>query len=263
MILLLLSPLIQFGSPEFPGIYKQKCYKMIKTAFAILLLSSILSYAQSIELKLGGNANFSLSTETNSDPNIPREYQDIREVPSVSNFYKDNFNLAPEILFRYSDEGYVYKLGLAYQNYTYESKNSDNDIILGKELQISKITPAIYIGKYLHNPAFNIYALIGLAFQNTKAENDIPGANGLSARYKYKNSTNFLAGIGAELNKSNLILGLSLKGEFGSFERDYVDLYDKGTYLLSLEPTGDKQIVNNTIILNFYIGYSIDLWSTK
>lgn len=236
---------------------------MIKSTLVLFFLSSILVCAQSIELKLGGNANFYLSSETKSDPNIPREYQDIRELPSVSNFYSNNFNLAPEILFGYSDGEYIYKLGVAYQNYKLESRSSLKTENLGDELQFEKFTPSFYIGKYLpDNPAINVHLLIGLSFQNTKAENEIPGSRAV-AHFNYKSSTNIIAGAGAELNVKNILLGLSLKGEFGSFERDKVNVYDNGTYMFTLQPTGEKNIVNNSIILNLYVGYSFFLWDKK
>lgn len=236
---------------------------MIRSTLFFFFLSSILVCAQSIELKLGGNANFYLSSETESNPYVPREYQDIRELPSVSKFYSDNFNLAPEILFAYSDGEYVYKLGVAYQNYKLESQNWSTAEVLGNELQFEKITPSFYIGKYLQNiPAVNVHLLIGLSFQNTKAENVIPGSRAV-AHFNYKSSTNFIAGAGVELKANNILFGLSLKGEFGSFDRDIVNVYDNGNYMFSLEPTGEKNIVNNSIILNFYVGYSFALWDKK
>ena len=127
-------------------------------------------FNSNIKFSISYNQNFHIRDKNTGDPNIPDEWEDLEEGPSVSNFYKNDsgFNLGFSYGFSNSfttssNDGFI--IGLNYNQHNLISKDSDMEKIAGQNLSITRFTPFLGYTAELNKDS-NWYCNIGYSFRH-------------------------------------------------------------------------------------------------
>lgn len=190
--------------------------------FKLLLfsLSSTLFFAQDFTIKAGYGIGFHLEQQEGDDPNVPNNFEDIEDVPSIGQYYDSGkFYEFTGILHFVKEDPYLeeghFLIGLSYFN---ESANvaDDENFILGKKLTITTFAPFFgYASYFLDGYETGYYYFnLGVGINTYSGSGTVEGIN-ISTKYSKSTGLYFSGGLYNQLNE-NFGIDLSFDVKYNS-----------------------------------------------
>lgn len=217
---------------------------------------------QTFKVSVGGAYQFHLEGTSNEDPNIPREYQNIKTTSSVSDFFSNSNSYFADINYRFKQDSLFnlnFLLGFKYESHKLNNNFEDSEIIIGKRLYIKAYSPYLGIGKFIDENIF-IYSMFGYALKYYQGESEIEG---YEIKNNYKSASFFRFGVGVDFEQiANLPLAFSFGviTDIGFIERDEVEFYYNGEKVGRAFPIGDIQLQDNSIQIGAALIYQFNLF---
>ncbi len=242
-----------------------------KIVIQILLVLSftLVSYPQSLKIKMGGNYNLLIKgSETFFEG---KHYEITVDDISFGTFYKS----APGFLFdvrfffwTHPEEftnGFFF-IGMSYEKVKILAKDTPAKIVLGETISQHKFTPYIAYGDYLDANSYFYSVFLGVSMKNYSGEGTVILSDSLSntytgfGSYEYTDVLALRLGVGLDIEnliESSFFLSLNSYYEWGVARRGKltVNILDER---LEFNPVGQLDIFEKTLNLSFSIGYRLN-----
>jgi hypothetical protein len=237
---------------------------MVSKIFIVLVLLQTVLFSQTLRVSLGGSYPFHLKGGTNEDPNIPSEYQDIKEAPSIAQFFSNGISPYIDLSYRFniSNSTYDFGFGISYEAISLSNTMENSKYILGNEFNNKIISPYLTLGNNINGNRY--YFILGISFNNPSGKAVVPAGvyfeKPLNMEAGYKSSASFRIGGGVDFNILNyLALNVAAAIDLRMIVRDNVKFYSENELIFEAKPVGDINLSDNTIALISAIAFNLHL----
>lgn len=241
---------------------KNTCFQWILlVSFIFFLGFPLQTNSQTIKLSIGGSAQFHLKGKKNENNNIPAEYRQSIEAPSIAQFFNNDtpiaFSTSIELPLPLEQRLFF---EFSYEQSNLHNSNTGSENILGQSLKCQTYFFSGGLGNALNDYGTTIlWGSLGLG---QKIYEGMSSVSGFQLIHNYKTTTMLRISGGLEFEElldSPLSLSLGVAFDFGKVERDEVGVYYENVKVARLIPEGDKVLQDNIFSFHISLKYSIHL----
>jgi hypothetical protein len=205
---------------------------------------------------------FHIKKETETNQNIPEEFQQTQKIPGIGQFFNNGNVLNLGLTYRFSNfvATKVFPvINICYENQSINSTNKDVDNIFGNRLNLSTLTVTFGMGikfKEAEEKSPRLYLNIGPQMNFINGQTN---ENNLRSEFDYGTSLflRIMSGIDIPIINSDYGMSISASYDVGSLKRGKVNYYNDSKWIARAKPTGDTFINDDRISIMLGLFFQI------
>ncbi len=211
------------------------------------------------KIKAGGEFVFHLRDQDAENPNIPDQYENLSERPSIAYFFDDGsgYHGDAAVSFSLGDETTVRLVtGISYDRTVSRNQYHNNtEKLFGEELTMEFVTPYIGVESPLELENVWLYGHVGPTFRSIEGSYE-QGTVSWKSNYSAPESFRFSFGVEHQnFIVDRMLLGAGINIDIGSTEIISVEASQSGQQILTGQVTGNRTLSSGAVQLQLSVGY--------
>lgn len=211
------------------------------------------------KIKAGGEFVFHLRDKDAENPNIPDQFENLSERPSIAYFFDDGsgYHGDAAVSFSLGEETTVRLVaGISYDRTVSRNQYHNNtEKLFGEELTMEYVTPYFGAESSLELENVWLYGHIGPTFRSIQGTYE-QGAVSWKSHYSAPESFRFSFGVEHHnFIVDRMLLGAGINIDIGSIEIISVEASQSGQQILTGQVTGNRTLSSGAVQLQLSLGY--------